>query len=202
SDADLSDEADCSTKGISRRKLAQPGWPAGRSPEVWPKNGPSGRTCQAVRPPVTILNPACSPEETDPPLMTLAPDALLRRLFDAGLAASLPSAALLAPHMPAPPKGRLLVLGAGKAGATMAAAVEELTAGWPMRPEGLVIVPYGHGLETRHIRVVEAAHPVPDEAGRRASAALIDLARGLGPDDLLLALISGGGSALAAAPVA
>ncbi|MGV0759003.1 glycerate kinase [Tistrella mobilis] len=134
--------------------------------------------------------------------MTLAPETLLRRLFDAGLAASRPSAALLAPHMPAPPKGRLMVLGAGKAGATMAAAVEELTADWPMRPEGLVIVPYGHGLETQHIRVVEAAHPVPDEAGRRASAALIDLARGLGPDDLLLALISGGGSALAAAPVA
>ncbi|HAE48551.1 MAG: glycerate kinase [Tistrella sp.] len=134
--------------------------------------------------------------------MTLAPETLLRRLFDAGLTASRPSAALLAPHMPAPPRGRLMVLGAGKAGATMAAAVEELTADWPMRPEGLVIVPYDHGLETRHIRVVEAAHPVPDEAGRRASAELIELARGLGPDDLLLALISGGGSALAAAPVA
>ena len=132
--------------------------------------------------------------------MTLAPETLLRRLFDAGLTASRPSAALLAPHMPAPPRGRLMVLGAGKAGATMAAAVEELTADWPMRPEGLVIVPYDHGLETRHIRVVEAAHPVPDEAGRRASAELIELARGLGPDDLLLALISGGGSALAAAP--
>ncbi|MEN2978732.1 glycerate kinase [Tistrella bauzanensis] len=137
-----------------------------------------------------------------PPFSLQDDDALLRRLFDVGLAAALPSPDLLRPHLPEPPPGRTLVLGAGKAAASMAAAIEALTGDWPVPPQGLVIAPYGHGAPTQRIQVVEAAHPVPDAAGQNASAALIAAAGTLGPDDLLLALISGGGSALAAAPVA
>jgi glycerate 2-kinase len=98
-----------------------------------------------------------------------------------------------------PPKGRTLVVGAGKAAASMAAAAE---ACWPPDAplEGLVVTRYGHGLPTRRIRVVEAAHPVPDAAGERAAGEILALARSLGPDDLLVALISGGGSALLTLP--
>ncbi|MBK7658309.1 MAG: glycerate kinase [Betaproteobacteria bacterium] len=103
-------------------------------------------------------------------------------------------------HLPSPPRGRTLVVGAGKAGASMAAAVE---AHWPADAplEGVVITRHGHGVPTRRIRVVEAGHPVPDEAGERAAAEILALAGGLGEDDLLLVLVSGGGSALLSLPV-
>ena len=88
--------------------------------------------------------------------------ALLREMFAAAIAAADP-ALCLPPHLPEPPKGRTIVLGAGKAAASMAAAVE---AHWRWPLEGLVVTRYGHGAPTSHIEVVEAAHPVPDAAGR------------------------------------
>src|SRR5207237_3752929 len=103
------------------------------------------------------------------------------------------------PHLPAPPRGRTIVVGAGKAAAAMAAAVERNWAG-PL--EGLVVTRYGHGADCRRIEVVEAAHPVPDAAGARAAARILAMVQGLGPDDLVLCLISGGGSALLALPAA
>ncbi len=123
------------------------------------------------------------------------PRGLLRDLFDAAVAAADPMHAV-PPHLPERPAGRVLVLGAGKASARMAEAVE---AAWGPC-EGLVITRRGHGRPLRGIEVVEAAHPVPDAAGIAASVRLLDLATGLGPDDLCLALISGGASALLCAP--
>ncbi|MDG5496056.1 glycerate kinase [Niveispirillum sp. BGYR6] len=120
----------------------------------------------------------------------------LRLLFEAALAAASP-ASCLPPHLPPPPKGRTLVIGAGKAAAAMAATVEQH---WPGSLSGLVITRYGHGVPCSAIRVVEAAHPVPDAAGIRATREMLDLLSGLTTDDLVLCLLSGGGSALLAAP--
>ncbi|MDB5571400.1 MAG: hydroxypyruvate reductase [Hyphomicrobiales bacterium] len=122
--------------------------------------------------------------------------AQLVSLFQRAVAAADP-ARIVPLHLPAPPKGRTLVLGAGKAAASMAQAVE---AHWDGPLEGLVVTRYGHGAPCSRIEVVEAAHPVPDAAGQAAAARILDLARGLGPDDLALCLISGGGSALLALP--
>ena len=121
---------------------------------------------------------------------------LLLAMFHAAIDAALPKHCL-PPHLPVPPKGRTIVVGAGKAAASMAAAVE---AHWPGPLEGLVITRYGHGVACQRIEVVEAAHPVPDAAGQAAAARILDMVRGLGPDDLVLCLISGGGSSLAALP--
>ena len=117
-------------------------------------------------------------------------------MFDAAVAAALP-ARIVPRHLPAPPKGRTIVLGAGKASAAMAKAVEEH---WPGPLEGLVVTRYGHAVPCERIEIVEAAHPVPDAAGQAAAARILALARGAGPDDLVLCLISGGGSALLALP--
>ncbi len=133
------------------------------------------------------------------------PQAFLRALFDAAVARAQPAQAL-APFLPAPPPGRTVVVGAGKAGGAMAAAVEALwPAGAPL--SGLVVtryghVPPGHHAHPRRIEVVEAAHPVPDAAGLQAAARIAQQVQGLGPHDLVLALISGGGSALLAQPAA
>jgi len=124
------------------------------------------------------------------------PAGLLRRLFDAAVGAARP-AGIVARHLPERPKGRTIVLGAGKASAAMAAAVE---AAWDGPLEGLVVTRYGHAVPCARIEIVEAAHPVPDEAGRAAAARMLELARSAGPDDLVLCLISGGGSALLALP--
>jgi glycerate 2-kinase len=124
------------------------------------------------------------------------PRALLRHLFEAALAAADP-AKTVPPHLPEPPKGRTLVVGAGKAAAAMAAAVE---AHWPGPLGGLVVTRYGHGLPVQRIEVVEAGHPVPDAAGSRAAQHILELVRGLTADDLVLCLISGGGSALLTLP--
>jgi hydroxypyruvate reductase len=122
------------------------------------------------------------------------PRRLLVDSFHAAVAAADPLV-ILPPHLPAPPKGRTLVIGAGKAAASMAAAVE---GAWPVGAplEGLVVTRYRHGAATRRIRVVEAGHPVPDEAGQAAAREILAAVRGLGADDLVLALVSGGGSAL------
>jgi hydroxypyruvate reductase len=126
-----------------------------------------------------------------------APAALLRSLFDAAVAAAAPGR-VLAEHLPPPPKGPVLVLGAGKASAAMAAAVERA---WPeVNLRGLVVTPYGHGADVRRIAVAEASHPQPDAAGEAAARRILDLARDAGPDELVLCLISGGGSALMALP--
>ena len=124
------------------------------------------------------------------------PRSVLRALFDAAVDAAAP-ARCLPPHLPEPPRGRTVVVGAGKASAAMARAVADH---WPGELGGLVITRYGHAAPTRSIEVVEAAHPVPDRAGRDAARRILDLATGLGEDDLLLCLISGGGSALLALP--
>lgn len=101
--------------------------------------------------------------------------------------------------LPKPPKGRTFVAGAGKAAASMALAVEQhWPAGAPL--EGLVVTRYRHGLLTSRIKVLEAGHPVPDQAGEQATREIVRRVRSLGPDDLLLALVSGGGSALLSLP--
>ncbi|WP_245883744.1 glycerate kinase type-2 family protein [Hasllibacter halocynthiae] len=123
------------------------------------------------------------------------PRRFLRGLFDAAVAAADPMRAL-GPHLPKRPPGRTLVLGAGKAAARMAEAVE---AEWGPC-EGLVIARYGYGRPLRGIECVEAAHPVPDAAGEAATRRILALAAGLGEGDLLLFLVSGGASALLTAP--
>ncbi|MDA8127338.1 MAG: DUF4147 domain-containing protein [Betaproteobacteria bacterium] len=127
------------------------------------------------------------------------PRNLLLDSFRAAVAAADP-ARVLPPHLPAPPRGRTLVVGGGKAAASMAAAVE---AHWPADAPlaGLVVTRYRHGVPTRRIEVVEASHPLPDGRGEAAALRMLDMATQLGDEDLLLALISGGGSSLLAAPV-
>ncbi len=122
----------------------------------------------------------------------------LQRLFAAAIAAADP-ARVVPPHLPPPPRGRTIVLGAGKASAAMAKAVED---NWPGPLCGLVVTRYGHGVPCQRIEIVEAAHPVPDENGERAALRILELAASAGPDDLVLCLISGGGSALLALPAA
>ncbi len=128
----------------------------------------------------------------------MQPRELLVDSFHAAIAAADPMKVLPA-HLPPPPKGRTLVVGAGKAAASMALAVERH---WPAAAplQGLVITRYRHGLLTNRIKVIEAGHPVPDEAGEKAAREILRLAKSLGPDDLLLVLVSGGGSALLSLP--
>jgi glycerate 2-kinase len=125
------------------------------------------------------------------------PRAFLRILFDAAVAAALPDLCI-PPHLPTPPKGRTIVVGAGKASAAMAKSVEDHWTGGPL--EGLVVTRYGHRAPTREIEIVEAAHPVPDMAGREAAERILNMVKGLTADDLVLCLISGGGSSLLALP--
>jgi len=127
------------------------------------------------------------------------PRELLLGSFQAAVAAADPLE-IVPRHLPKPPKGRTLVVGAGKAAAAMALAVEQH---WPADAplDGTVITRYAHGLLTNRITVVEAGHPVPDEAGATAAKKILDSARRLSKDDLLLALVSGGGSSLLSLPV-
>ncbi|MER2536533.1 MAG: glycerate kinase [Rhizobiaceae bacterium] len=124
------------------------------------------------------------------------PKLFLTALFDAAVAAALPEKTIRA-HLPEKPKGRTIVIGAGKGAAQMAAALEDA---WDGPLEGLIVTRYGYGAKTRSLEVVEASHPVPDEAGLRAAARLRKLVEGLSEDDLVIALICGGGSALLPAP--
>src|ERR1700678_2433390 len=128
---------------------------------------------------------------------------LLRAIFDAAVAAAHPDV-ILSAHLPPAPTGKIICLAAGKGAAAMAAAAEryyldELKLD-PARLLGLATTRHGHGMPTQRIRVVEAGHPVPDEAGLKAADETLALAREAGPDDLLLVLLSGGGSANWVAP--
>lgn len=131
--------------------------------------------------------------------LTDAP-AFLRRLFDAAIASAQP-ALCIPPHLPDPAsvRGRLVVIGAGKASAAMAQAVEQH---WPGPLTGLVVTRYGYSVPCEHIEIIEAAHPVPDEAGLRAAERLLAFVGGLTADDVVLCLISGGGSSLLPLPLA
>jgi hydroxypyruvate reductase len=120
----------------------------------------------------------------------------LEGLFRVAVAAALPGK-VLAAHLPKAPRGRTIVLGAGKASAAMAKAVEDA---WQGPLAGLVVTRTGHGVPCRQIEIVEASHPVPDTRGADAARRILALAQSAGPDDLVLCLISGGGSALLALP--
>lgn len=128
--------------------------------------------------------------------MNEQPEALLRRVFDAAVAAADP-ARCVPQYLPPPPRGKTIVVGAGKAVAAMAKAVEDH---YPADVSGTVVTRYGHSGPTRCIEVLEAGHPAPDDAGVRAAERIMALARACGPDDLLMVLISGGGSALLTLP--
>ena len=129
----------------------------------------------------------------------MSPRELLLGSFNAAVAAADPLQ-IVPRHLPKPPQGRTIVVGAGKAAASMALAVEQH---WPADAplNGTVITRYAHGLLTNRIKVVEAGHPVPDEAGETAARHIFDNAKRLGKDDLLLVLVSGGGSSLLSLPV-
>src|SRR3979490_1408170 len=118
---------------------------------------------------------------------------LLLDMFQAAVNAAAPALCVPA-HLPPRPKGGTIVVGAGKAAASMEAH-------WNGPLEGLVVTRYGHGVQCKHIEVVEASHPVPDGAGLKAARRILDKVSGLTADDLVLVLISGGGSALLALPV-
>ena len=122
---------------------------------------------------------------------------LLRRMFDAAIDAAQPSRCV-PPHLPPRPRGRLVVIGAGKASAAMARAVEDH---WQGELSGLVVTRYGHGVPCDRIEIVEAAHPVPDAAGLRAAGRVLERVADLSPDDVVLCLISGGGSSLLTLPI-
>jgi hydroxypyruvate reductase len=128
---------------------------------------------------------------------------LLRSIFDAAVRAAHPDA-ILAPHLPPPPRGRVLILAAGKAAGAMAASAErhylDVLNLAPERLDGLATTRHGHGATTRRVRVVEAGHPVPDEAGLKAAGESLALAGTATAHDLLLVLLSGGGSANWIAP--
>lgn len=126
----------------------------------------------------------------------LNPRDFLHGLFQAAVDAAQP-ALCLPPHLPGPPKGRTIVIGAGKASAAMARVVEE---NWDGPLSGLVITRYGHAVPCDSIEIVEAAHPVPDVAGEAAARRILQIVQGLTPDDLVICLISGGGSALMTLP--
>lgn len=121
---------------------------------------------------------------------------LLEGMFHAAVAAADPHICLKA-HLPEKPRGRVVVIGAGKGAAQLGAAFEAL---WDGPLSGVIVTRYGYSVPCRQIRVIEAGHPVPDKAGLNASNALFEAVSGLGPEDLVVALISGGGSALLPAP--
>ncbi|WP_084144058.1 glycerate kinase type-2 family protein [Methylocapsa acidiphila] len=128
--------------------------------------------------------------------MAFDPRQLLLNMFDAAVGAASP-VRCLPPHLPSPPKGRTIVVGAGKAAGSMAKALEDH---WPGPLEGLVVTRYGHGAPCSRIEVIEASHPVPDAAGLAAAERILAAVQGLTADDLVICLISGGGSALLALP--
>ncbi len=130
--------------------------------------------------------------------MTIDHRRFLRDMLQAAIDAAAP-ARCVPPNLPQPPKGRTIVVGAGKAAAAMAAAVE---AHWHGPLDGVVVTRYGHGVACRKIEVIEASHPDPDLAGDRAARRILALVSELSSDDLVLVLLSGGGSALLTSPMA
>lgn len=131
-------------------------------------------------------------------MTVLEPKSFLISIFDAAVAAADPERTIR-DHLPAKPRGRTIVIGAGKGSAQMAAAFEKV---WDGPIEGLVVTRYGYGARCERIEIIEAAHPVPDAAGLEASRRLLEKVQGLTSDDLVVALISGGGSALLPSPAA
>jgi hydroxypyruvate reductase len=131
--------------------------------------------------------------------MKLAADTIMREMFEAAIASAQPQLCV-PPHLPTPDqvRGRLIVIGAGKASAAMARAVEDH---WTGPLSGLVVTRYGYKVPCSRIEIVEAAHPVPDAAGLQAAQRMLSLVHGLGPDDVVLCLISGGGSSLLPLPL-
>ena len=130
----------------------------------------------------------------------MTPQDLLRQMFDAAIASAQP-ALCLPPHLPAPEslgQGRLVVIGAGKASAAMARALEDH---WHGPLSGLVVTRYGYAVPCSRVEIVEASHPVPDQAGLQAAERMLSLVDGLSADDLVLCLISGGGSSLLPLPL-
>jgi len=125
------------------------------------------------------------------------PGVLLERLFKAAIDAAQP-ALCLPPHLSAPPKGRTIVIGAGKASAAMAKVLEDH---WPGALSGIVVTRYGYAAPCRNIEIIEAAHPVPDSASVTAAHRILQAVRGLRPEDQVVCLISGGGSSLLVAPI-
>lgn len=135
-----------------------------------------------------------------PTLQNQSPRDLLRSMFDAAIASAQP-ALCVPPHLPSPDSlgaGRLIVIGAGKASAAMARAVEDH---WTGPLSGLVVTRYGYGVPCQRIEIVEAAHPVPDAAGLAAAQRMLDVVHGLSREDVVLCLISGGGSSLLPLPL-
>jgi hydroxypyruvate reductase len=128
--------------------------------------------------------------------VTVDPKSFLTSVFEAAVAAADPQKTIRA-HLPAKPKGRTVVVGAGKGAAQMAAAFEKA---WDGPLQGVVVTRYGYGAATSRIEVIEAAHPVPDENGLKAARRLLETVSGLDEDDLVVALVCGGGSALLPAP--
>ncbi|MFK0333932.1 glycerate kinase [Rhizobium sp. NPDC090275] len=124
---------------------------------------------------------------------------VLRRMFDAAVASADPMH-VVAKHLPNPPKGRCIVVGAGKASAAMAAALDTAWSGVELT--GLVVTRYGHAVPAGRIEIIEASHPVPDSMSVEAATRILAKLRDLGPDDLVIALISGGGSSLLVSPAA
>ena len=124
------------------------------------------------------------------------PRVLLRDMFDAAVAAAQP-ALCLAQHLPEPPKGRTIVIGAGKASAAMARALED---NWSGPLQGLVVTRYGYEVACQRIEIMQAAHPVPDAASQAAAVRMREMVQGLSADDLVIALVSGGGSSLLVEP--
>lgn len=128
------------------------------------------------------------------------PRSFLKSLFDAAVSAADPEN-VIGGFLPAPVKGRTVVIGAGKASAAMAASFERAWRARGLGPlEGLVVTRYGHAKPCKSIEIIEAAHPVPDEKGAAAAGRILDWVKNLGPDDQVVALLSGGGSALLSLP--
>ena len=151
-------------------------------------------------PPVPVVKPGARATGSGGLAGEADPEAFLRRMFAAAVDAVRADTCVPA-ALPDPAGGRTVVVGAGKAAAAMARVVErEWRARGHPPPEGVVVTRYGHGVDCRHVEVIEAAHPVPDAAGRAAAERILALAGALGPEDLMLCLVSGGGSALLVAP--
>ncbi len=130
----------------------------------------------------------------------MSAEALLKNMFDAAVAAANP-ALVVPPHLPEKPQGRVIILGAGKASAAMAKAAEDtILQSWGLVPSGLVVTQYGAAVPCQHIEIVEANHPVPDANGLAAAERILALAESAGENDLVLFLVSGGGSSLLPLP--
>ena len=128
--------------------------------------------------------------------MDIHPKELLQQLFDSAVAAALPKGNL-AEYLPKDTRQKAVVIGAGKAAASMAAELEAI---WEGELTGLVVTRYEHGAHCERIEVIEAAHPVPDDAGERVGRRMLELVTGLGEDDVVICLLSGGGSSLLSLP--